>query len=109
MTKAYFKTSVAKAMRDPISCDLLETCLLLVDTKVPRELICRWSVKQRAIGEDWAIRLHLRASDNNTVRVPQKPDFVTKAEKSKLPHAESSAFTKAVLRKKGAGTLHEVL
>jgi hypothetical protein len=62
-TKTYFKTSVAKAMLDPIETTVLQDVLLMVNVDLPRELLCRWNVMERAIAEDWAVRLHLRASD----------------------------------------------
>jgi hypothetical protein len=50
--------------------------LLLVSVEVAAEIIRGWSDLQREIAGDWALRSHLRASDNNTVRVPEKPDFI---------------------------------
>lgn len=112
MKTGYFKTSVAKALKDPITTVHLETALLLVDTEVSREFLCRWSLLQRAIAEDWAIRLHLNASDNCYVRVPPKPGFVTWAERrsKKLTKARPSLFTETVVaRSKKMGTLWELL
>jgi hypothetical protein len=54
-----------------------ESCLLLVsDTAAPIELIATWTDKQCKEAEEWAVALHLNASDNDDVVVPQRPDFI---------------------------------
>jgi hypothetical protein len=109
----YFKTSVAWRVRNPIETTLLQDVLLMVNVDLPRELLCRWSVQERAIVEDWACRLHLRASDN-IVRVPPKPDLVTRAERlaKKLPKPDYAASTIALMEKRSAnptGTIYDLI
>ncbi len=107
--KPFFKTSVNAAMKDPISIDALQTALLLVSVDVSRMVLCRWTVRQRALAEDWAIRLHFNASDNHYVRVPQKPPFVTRAQKQHPGRpGDRSLRCEAVLHKQATGTLHEL-
>ena len=62
----------------------LTDVLLLVGVTVPLERIEPWTPLERALAYDWAIRVHLRASDNQ-VRERPKPSFVTAAER--LPDA----------------------
>lgn len=50
--------------------------LLLVSVDVPLADVQSWTNSQRIVAGDWALRTHLRASDNNTVRVPEKPSFI---------------------------------
>jgi hypothetical protein len=114
-TKTYFKTSVAKAMLDPIETTVLQDVLLMVNVDLPRELLCRWNVMERAIAEDWAVRLHLRASDN-IIRVPPKPAFVTRAEirarkfpKSAFDRAASTEALMATRSKNPTGTIFDLL
>jgi hypothetical protein len=57
---------------DPEAVDLL---LLLVDEVVPRAAIDAWTQEERHAVGDWALRTHLRASDNLN-RVPSKPECV---------------------------------
>lgn len=114
----YFKTSVGKALKKPITISALETVLLVVCVEIDREFLVRWTPLQRAIAEDWAIRLHFNAADNYTVRVPPKPHFVKVAEgrTKRLPYKpKRSLFTESFSRHKKleqkrplAGTLYDL-
>lgn len=81
MKKRFYKTTVDQCMADPINTTELEAVLAMVNVVLPLEVLERWSIRQRAMAEDWAFRLHLSASDNTTVRVPSKPPHVTYAER----------------------------
>lgn len=72
----FFKTSVAVRLKEPIRPWQLQKMLWLVDERVPIGELKDWTEEMRAIAEDWACRVHLRASDNVTVRVPQRPKFI---------------------------------
>lgn len=76
---------------DPTTADLLkprgnggvvdnEICydalLLVGDTDPSLSKIAIWSQEQRDLAYDWAMRTHLRASDNDDVFVPQRPDYI---------------------------------
>lgn len=63
-------------------CDqTLSDWLLLVAVKVPPETVATWSDEQHQEAQQWAVKTHLRASDNR-VRVPEKPAFVEEAERA---------------------------
>jgi hypothetical protein len=49
--------------------------LLLVEHVVPRSRLEAWSPLERYAAGDWALRVHVRASDNLN-RVPSKPECV---------------------------------
>jgi hypothetical protein len=52
-------------------------CLSLVsDTKASMELIATWTDKQCQEAEEWALAVHLNASDNDDVVVPPRPVFI---------------------------------
>jgi hypothetical protein len=54
-----------------------QSCLLLVsETEAPLEVIEAWTDLQCQQAEEWAIALHLNASDNDDVVVPTRPDFI---------------------------------
>lgn len=57
------------------SVEMVDTLLMLVDAVVPTELIAGWSDEDRKAAGDWALRRHLRASDNLN-RVPSMPECV---------------------------------
>lgn len=50
--------------------------LCLVDADPNPEQVERWTPIELLVAYDWAIREHLRASDNTTVRRRPKPWFV---------------------------------
>lgn len=56
--------------------NVVRDLLLLVSVEVTPALVEGWSEEQRKAAGNWALRVHLKASDNNTVRVPEKPSFV---------------------------------
>ncbi|MCK1676597.1 hypothetical protein [Bradyrhizobium sp. 150] len=75
---------------DPTTADLLkpagnhglvdaEICfnslLLIGDVDVTEELVASWTQDQMDRAYDWAMRVHLHASDNPDVFVPERPDF----------------------------------
>lgn len=68
-----------------------ETLLMLADVDVPRKSIERWTLEQRAEAGDWALRSHLRASDNLN-RVPPKPECVKLAEVRREPGNTGTVF-----------------
>lgn len=55
---------------------MVDTLLLLVGSPCPMDVIGTWSKEQLEQAGDWALRSHLRASDNGN-RVPPKPAHVT--------------------------------
>jgi len=65
-------------MANRYSAEALEALLGLVDSPVPLDIIRVWDAQQKQDAGDWAMRTHLRASDNN-VRVPTKPAHVAEA------------------------------
>jgi len=65
---------------DPISDQTMESVLQLVVHNLAPECIClieRWTRIERLVAYDWAMREHLRASDNYMVRRREEPSFVT--------------------------------
>jgi len=50
--------------------------LLVGDVDVRWETVSTWSQDQMDRAYDWALRVHLHASDNPDVFVPDRPDFV---------------------------------
>lgn len=62
-----------KYPNDHFTRDRVQTLLLLVDEPVPAELIDAWGTEDLHDVGDWAWRNHLRASDNNRVRIPARP------------------------------------
>ena len=59
--------------------DTVETLLLLVlpDAEIPiHAVIEAWSKDELAEAGNWALRAHLKASDNDSVRVPARPGHV---------------------------------
>jgi hypothetical protein len=65
--------------KDAFNADAVDTLLCLVDVRVPIEVIRGWTPEQLQTAGDWAVRSHLRASDNST-RVGRKPAHVDTAE-----------------------------
>lgn len=47
-------------------------------------IIDGWSPEEAEAAEKWASAVHLRASDNNSVRVPQEPEHVWQLRRSIL-------------------------
>lgn len=54
---------------------MVESLLLLVAVDIEAGVVARWTPDQLQQAGDWALRTHLRASDN-TNRVPPRPEFV---------------------------------
>jgi len=50
--------------------------LLMGDVNVTQEQVATWSQDQMDRAYDWAMRVHLHASDNPGVFVPDRPDFL---------------------------------
>lgn len=66
--------------RGVVDNDICYNALLLVgDTDPNLSQISQWSQDQRDRAYDWAMRVHLQASDNDDVFVPPRPDFVRRA------------------------------
>lgn len=60
-----------------VSPDICHTALLLVgDTPVAFARVLTWTQDQCDRAYDWAVRVHLAASDNDDVYVPPRPDFI---------------------------------
>lgn len=63
-----------------VDAEICELALLLVgDVSMTRQAIDTWSADQLAHAYDWAMRVHLQASDNDDVFVPARPDFIPRA------------------------------
>lgn len=60
-------------MRDD---SVLVDILSLVEVFVTEEVVSTWTDEQCELAEDWACKLHLKASDNKYIRVPEKPKFL---------------------------------
>lgn len=58
-----------------LTADLVRDALALVSVKVADDALAQWTPTELLIAYDWAIREHLRASDN-PVRRREKPWFV---------------------------------
>lgn len=60
-----------------VNAEICELALLLVGgISVTREMIDAWSSDQLDQAYDWAMRVHLSASDNDDVVVPDRPEFI---------------------------------
>ncbi len=60
-----------------VDADICELALLLVgDVRIDLETVKTWSADQMAQAYDWAMRVHLSASDNDDVIVPARPEFI---------------------------------
>ena len=70
----------------------VDDLLLLVDVQAPTYLIKKWTPEQLAEAGNWAMRTHVRASDNPYVRVPSKPDFLKIAEGAPVRGDEGTVF-----------------
>jgi hypothetical protein len=78
---------------DPTTTDLLkprgndgvvnaEICylgLLLTSEAVTPEMVAQWTQEQLDVAYDWAMRVHLNASDNDDVPVPPRPAFLPRS------------------------------
>jgi hypothetical protein len=64
--------------RGPLTINAISDTLLLIGEDTTDEVIRTWNAKQRLQVYDWAIRTHLRASDN-IIAVPSKPACLRKA------------------------------
>lgn len=54
--------------------ETVETLLLLADVECAD--VSKWTQQQQAEAGNWALRSHLKASDNTHVRVPLRPEWV---------------------------------
>ncbi len=70
----------------------LESLLLLVDVIVPSRVICDWTPEEVMGAADWALRVHLKASDNYHVRLPIKPKWITEAQVTPARGNEGTVF-----------------
>jgi hypothetical protein len=60
-----------------VSAEICFDALLLVgDADIDESTIAAWTQEQRNVAYDWAMRTHLRASDNDDVFLPERPDFI---------------------------------
>ncbi|QOG20415.1 hypothetical protein [Bradyrhizobium sp. SEMIA] len=53
--------------------------LLVADVHVTEEMVATWTQDQMDCAYDWAMRIHLHASDNDDAFVPDRPDFIPKS------------------------------
>lgn len=63
---------------EPASPEALQVCLILVGLEPSLETIATWSTEQQRLALEWASATHFRASDNDDVVVPPRPDFLPK-------------------------------
>jgi hypothetical protein len=61
--------------KDYFDTDTVVTLLLLADVDASAETIASWTPEERHSAGDWALRSHLRASDNLN-RVPARPPHI---------------------------------
>lgn len=62
--------------QQPLTTGMLRDMLGLVSLDVPEAIIARWTENERRLAYDYAVRVHLHASDNNSVRVRVIPWFI---------------------------------
>lgn len=63
-----------------LTAEMTRDVLALVGAQVAAETADGWTYHELLMAYDWAMREHLRASDNTTVRRRDKPSFVQVAE-----------------------------
>lgn len=64
----------------PSAEETMSALCLVGDTEhITDEIIATWSGEQRAAAIEWALAVHLRASDNDDVEVPERPYFTIAA------------------------------
>jgi hypothetical protein len=78
----------------PISDEHLVAVLSLADVEVSEEVVRGWTPKQRGEAVEWAGAVHLKASDNDDVEVPTRPEF--------LPASAVASFSPSDEVEKGA-------
>lgn len=60
-----------------VSAGICASALMLTDAYPIDDCQCEaWTQEQRDVAYDWAMRVHLKASDNEDVVVPPRPDFL---------------------------------
>jgi hypothetical protein len=63
-----------------VNADICFNSLLVVgDVDVTEEQVATWTQDQMDRAYDWAMRVHLRASDNDDVFVPERPDLIPRS------------------------------
>ena len=70
-----FETPLARILRSPAKVEVLHNLLLLVGFEVPELELRKRTPRERAHAELYALRAHLRASDN-PVRIPPRPTWL---------------------------------
>jgi len=70
-----FAAAYRGAARDPATAHQLRDLLGLIGYRVTLRTIASWPMAKRVAGEVYAVRVHLRASDN-PVRVPPRPAWM---------------------------------
>lgn len=64
-----------------VSADICFNALLLIGNfNVTEAEVATWTIEERDRAYDWAMRIHLHASDNDDVFVPEKPDCIRRLE-----------------------------
>lgn len=60
-----------------LSAEVVSDMLSLVGVAIDEMFVRPWTELERLLAYDWAIRVHLRASDN-IVRIRPRPSFIPK-------------------------------
>lgn len=58
-----------------LTASIVQDALLLAGCDIALKTILKWNMMQWSVAYDWAMRVHLRASDN-IIRVPNRPKFL---------------------------------
>lgn len=66
-----------------VRAEAVQDLLALVSVIAPIATVESWTDAQILETENWAMAVHLRASDNDDVEVPPEPEFVKQLERSK--------------------------
>lgn len=76
VTREFGEFKKVEPDHDPTPMETLSDILAMCDVKVTPEELKTWSQEQIDAAGDWAARAYLRASDNDDVVVPPKPEFL---------------------------------
>jgi len=67
------KIYLDEMLKDVPRPDELRTMLLLVSVDAPIDVLERLTAKERYDAGNWAVAVHLKASDNDDIIVPERP------------------------------------
>jgi len=62
--------------------ELTRDLLLLVDKKIPVEVIATLTDQEISKAEDWVSAVYLDASDNEGIKIPEYPEILKKIEQA---------------------------